>query len=89
MSCIQENTNTCLKEIAKTIQDLKSELNKETAILKRTQAKLKIEQKNSITQLKRSRDSLTSRMDQREDRMSGLEDIENRPEKAKNMEIEL
>lgn len=49
---VQENTNKKITQWNKEeIQDCKSEFNKEIQILKKTQAEMKMELKNSITQL--------------------------------------
>lgn len=45
---VQENTNTHMNEITKKILNLKAEFNKKVETLKRTQAKMKIDFKNSI-----------------------------------------
>ena len=60
-------------EMTKMIQVLRTEFNKEIEILKRTQDEMKMELKNPTTYLDNSKGSLTGRMNQAEDRISGLE----------------
>lgn len=59
-SNVCENINIPLKRMMKTIRDLKYKFRKEKEILKRSQAEVKIELKNSVTQLENSRESLSS-----------------------------
>lgn len=49
-------------EVMKAIQDLKTEFS-EVKILKRTQAEIKVELNNSITQLGNTKESVISRVD--------------------------
>lgn len=58
----------------KAIQDLKRKFRDTIEILKKSQANIQMGLKNSITQLENSRGNLLSRLDQTEDKISGLED---------------
>lgn len=58
------------------MQDLKTECSKKTETLKGTQAKMNMELKTPITQLKTSRESLKSTMNQAEDKLSGHPSVE-------------
>lgn len=51
----------------KAIQDLKRKFRDTIEILKKSQAKIQVGLKNSITQLENSRGNLASRLDQTED----------------------
>jgi predicted phage gp36 major capsid-like protein len=62
----QENTNK-LDEIRKTMQDMKEEFNRDIEIFKKNQIELLEMKKTSV-------ETLFCRMDQTEDRRSGLED---------------
>lgn len=57
----QEDTNTSLIEMMKTIQDLRRGLSNETGTLKRTQAERKIKLKHPATQLENPKEHLKSR----------------------------
>lgn len=70
----QENTNTRVIEMRKVMQDLEMKCSKKTETLKGTQAKMNMELKNSITQLKTSRESLKSTANQAEDKLSRFGD---------------
>lgn len=59
--------------MTKTIQDPKTQFNKQVETLKRSQGEMKMELKSSITQLEHSRESLTGRMDESECGTVGLE----------------
>lgn len=52
----QEYANTHLNEIMKIIQDLKTELNQMMEMLTRTQVKMKLELKDSVSQSENSGD---------------------------------
>lgn len=54
-------------------------------MLKETQPEMKMELKNSITQLANSTGSTTSRTNQVEDRLSGLEDRADQTKQPKNI----
>lgn len=60
--------------MAKTSPDLKMQLNKETETLQRTQTKMKMELKNSVTQREHTKRSRMSRVSQAKDGVSGLID---------------
>ena len=69
----------------KRIQDLRAELSKEIETLRRTQVELKMKLKNPTFRLEKKK-SLTSRMNQAEDRISGLNDkVEDLDKYTKNM----
>lgn len=51
----------------KAIQNLKTEFSEEVKILKRTEAEIKVELNNSISQLGNTEESVISRVDQVED----------------------
>lgn len=53
-------------------KDLKPEFNKDMEALERNQTEMKMELKNPVNQLETSRESLTSRMNETDDRTSGL-----------------
>lgn len=53
---------------------MKTKFSKKTEILKKTQSEMKMKLKNSITQIQNSGENLTSRMDQVEDRILGIQD---------------
>lgn len=61
-------------ELTKRIQGLKTEFSKEIGTFKKTQTEMRMELKNPITLLENPNKSLTSRMNQVEDRISGLKD---------------
>lgn len=63
-----------LMEMTKRIQNLKTEFNKEIQTLARTQDEMKMDWKSPIIQPEKSKETLTSRMNQAGDRLSGLED---------------
>lgn len=63
ISNVCENINKPLKRMMKTIRDLKYKFREEKEIWKRSQAEVKIELKNSVTQLENSRESPSSWMD--------------------------
>jgi hypothetical protein len=65
------NTNEQLKKIKKTMQDLKEELKKDIEVFKKI--KWKFWEQNSQSQIKHSFKNLTKRLDQVEDRISGIE----------------
>lgn len=58
------------------MQDLKTECSKKTETLKGTQAKMNMELKIPITQLKTSRESFKSTVNQAEDKLSGHPSVE-------------
>lgn len=81
---VQESMNAWLNEMMKTTQNLKLEFSKEIEILNRSQVEMKIELKNSITQLKTSTESVTSKTDQIENTIPGPEDKVEKLDNTKN-----
>jgi hypothetical protein len=71
---MKENTNKLLNKILKIIQDLKVQFNKEIENLKRTNAKMKMGLKNSVSQIENPEESIARRTEQTEDRIAGLKD---------------
>lgn len=57
-----------------TMRDLRMESNQEIETPKRTQTEMKMEWKTPVPQLGNPKESLAGRMDQAEDRTSGLKD---------------
>lgn len=60
--------------VTKTIQDLKTEFNKEIKVLWKTQDEMKMKMKNPIIQFENLNKRLTGRMNQAEVRKIGFED---------------
>jgi signal transduction histidine kinase len=67
----KKDRNKQLSEIRKTIQDMKGKFNKDIKSLKRSIKALEI--KSSLSHIKNFSNSLSSRMEQVEDRISDLE----------------
>lgn len=70
----KKNINTHLNEIMRVIQDWKTEFSKDLETSKKTQVQMKMELKNSVTQLEDSGESFRSRINQAEHKVSGLKD---------------
>jgi methyl-accepting chemotaxis protein len=76
LNVFKENKSKQLNKIKETMQDMTGEFNKNTKILKNIQSEI-LEKKSSVSQIKNSAESLSSRLDQFEDRISKPEDKTN------------
>jgi methyl-accepting chemotaxis protein len=76
LNVFKENKSKQLNKIKETMQDMTGEFNKNTKILKNIQSEI-LEKKSSVSQIKNSAESLSSRLDQFEDRISKPEDKAN------------